>query len=156
MARDTTDTLTITKQPVQIGAPIADHAYKEPTGFTMRILQQNNNLVSGLLSTFSGNGLASLYKQFTDLQLEKQPMNVVTPKRVYQNMLIGVIRQHTDKQTENILSLEIDFEQIILVTIGKGSISLSNQAIPKVTGATQNLGRQSALFTFLQAFTGVQ
>ncbi len=151
ISEETTDVLTITRQPVQTGASITDHAYKEPTQLSMRILQQDNDLVSGILSTFSGNGLAAIYQEFLDLQDKRQPFNVITPKRVYKNMLIASLRMNTDKQTENILSLECGLQQINLVTIGVATISPLNQGNKSVTQATQNLGKKSALLTGAQA-----
>lgn len=151
VSEETADTLTITKQPVQTGASVTDHSYMEPTAFSMRIFQQNNDLVSGLLGTFSGNGLAAVYQKFLDLQSSRVPFNVITPKRLYKNMLIGSLRQNTDKLTENILSLEVGLQQVILVSIGTATISPSNQGNKKVTQSTQNLGRKSALLTAAQA-----
>lgn len=147
ISEDTNDTLSITKQPVQTGASITDHSFKEPTVLSMRILQQNNDLVSGFLSTFSGNGLAAIYQQFLDLQSSRSPFNVITKKRIYKNMLVAVLRQNTDKSTENILSLEVQLQEVILVSIGVSQISPLNQGNKASTQATQNLGRQSALFT---------
>lgn len=145
ISEETSDVLSITRQPVQTGASITDHAYKEPTVLNMRILQQDNDLVSGILSTFSGNGLAAIYKQFLDLQSTLVPFNVITPKRVYSTMLISSLRLTTDKNTENILALDVGLQQIILVTIGAATIATINQKNKKVTQATQSLGQKSAL-----------
>jgi hypothetical protein len=160
---ETVDNLTITKQPVQQGASITDHSYIEPTVLSMNILQQNNNLISGLTGTFSAagtNGLAIIYQQFLTLQGSRSPFNVLTPKRVYKNMLISSIRMVTDKNTENILALNVSMQQIIIVSIGVALIPASQQKNPAVTQATQNVGKQSALFSASQAiqslFSGVK
>lgn len=155
ISEETNDNLSITRQPVQTGASITDHAYKEPTVLNMRILQQNNDLVSGFLSTFSGNGLAAIYQQFLDLQFPSDgsgptPFDVITKKRIYKNMLVASLRQTTDKQTENILALEVQLQQVILVSIGVTTISPSSLGNKAVTQATQNLGRQSGLFKLFQ------
>lgn len=146
-----TDPLTITRQPTQTGASITDHAYKEPTSLSMRILQQDTSLVGALLSTFSGNGLAAIYQQFLDLQLSRQPFNIVTPKRLYKNMLISAIGQTTDKNTENILALDLAFQEIILVKIGVAQVAPQSQGNKKVTQQTQGLGKKSALAVAAQA-----
>jgi hypothetical protein len=150
ISEETNDTLTITRQPVQTGASITDHAYKEPTVLTMRILQQNNDLIGGLLSTFSGNGLAAIYQQFLDLQFPSDgsgptPFDVITKKRVYKNMLVAQIRQTTDKSTENILALEVQLQEVILVDIGVVQVPPSRQRNKKITQATQNKGAKSAI-----------
>jgi hypothetical protein len=149
ISEETSDALIITKQPVQTGASITDHSYKEPTALTMRILQQDLS-VSAIASTFSGNGLSAIYQKFLDLQSSREPFNVITPKRIYKNMLVASIRLNTDKLTENILSLEIGLQQVILVTIGVATIPPSNQRNKKSTQANQSLGKKSALLTGAQ------
>lgn len=151
LSEETTDVLTITKQPVQTGAPITDHSYKEPTSLVMRILQQDQDLLGSFLSTFSGNGLAAIYEQFLELQSSRTPFDVVTPKRLYKNMLIASLRQNTDKQTENCLSFEVGLQEVILVSIGVSQVSPLNQRNRKVTQQTQKLGRKSAALTGAQA-----
>lgn len=151
ISESTKDVLTITRQPVQTGASITDHAYKEPTSLSMRILQQDNSLVSALLSTFSGNGLAAIYEQFLELQRKRTPFNVVTPKRLYKSMLISDISLTTDKNTENILALDITMQEVILVQIGVAQVSPQSQGNKKVTQKTQGLGKKSALAVGAQA-----
>lgn len=152
ISEETNDTLSITKQPVQQGASITDHAYSEPTVLTMSILQQNSNIISGLLSTFSGGGLQQIYQEFLNLQSNRQPFTVITPKRVYNNMLISVLRLNTDKRTENILSLAVSMQQVIIVTVGTATIPPGQQGQPRKTQPTQNTGQKSALLTTAQAF----
>jgi hypothetical protein len=156
ISEETQDTLTITKQPVQTGSPITDHSFLEPTTLQMRILQQNNNFISGLQATFSGGGLGAIYKTFLDLQKTLQPFTVITPKRIYQNMLIASLRCSTDKTTENILALDVGLQQIILVNIGTTQIAIGNQGNPAVTQATQNLGQQQSIFSKIASFVGFQ
>ena len=125
MNEETNDTLTITKQPVQQGAPITDHAYLEPTVLSMTIYQQNNSTLSGALQTFAGpgaGGLAQIYQQFLTLQKAMTPFNVLTPKRVYKNMLMSVLRCNTDRKTENILSLSVSFQYVNLVNVGTAMV----------------------------------
>lgn len=154
VSEETNDTLTITKQPVQEGASISDHAYKEPTVLNMQILQQNNSTISGLIQTFSGpgsGGLAQIYQTFLDLQNLRGPINVYTPKRVYENMLISVIRLTTDRNTENILALNISFQEVIIVSIGGiNQVPKAQLRNPKNNQATQPKAPQSGLETFHQ------
>ena len=146
---ETNDTLTITKQPVQQGASITDHSYLEPTAFSMTILQQVSNPVTQLLGTFAGagnSGLAQVYQDFLKLQATSKPFIIATPKRIYNNMLMTTIRQVTDKRTENILSLNISFQQVIIVTVGTFSVSASAQTSPQKTQPVQSTGQNTAEF----------
>jgi hypothetical protein len=143
---DTNDTLTVTKQPVQTGASITDHAYNEPTVFSMQILQQVNNPITQLTSTFAKaptSGLAQLYQQFLDLQKQRIPFNILTPKRIYKNMLMTVVRLSTNKATENILSLNLSFQEILFAAIGTTVVAPINQKAPEKTQKTQNTGKKS-------------
>lgn len=151
---ETNDTLTITKQPVQQGASITDHAFKEPTILSMSILAQDNGLsdiLPGILNTFNSNGLAAVYDDFLELQESRVPFDVITPKRIYRNMLMGTLRLVTDKATEKILSLNFTFQQIIIVTIGIKQISPLAQSKKQVTQSTQKTGKKSAALTGTQA-----
>lgn len=145
----TTDSLTVTKQPVQQGASITDHSYKEPTTLSMRILAKNDATIaaqfSSLLSTFTGGGLSDLYKIFQDLQNQRIPFDIVTPKRIYNNMLMTTLRLTTDKATENCLSLEMSFQEVIIVQVVGAQVPFSRQRLGKVTQAIQKAGRKSVL-----------
>lgn len=142
----TNDTLTITKQPVQQGASITDHAYKEPTSFSMSIHQKDTSLISGLLNTFSGNGLSKIYDQFLKLQGERTPFDITTPKRIYKNMLIASLGMTTDKGTENILALSLTFQEVTIVKVTTTLVPRIQQKTPKVTEGVQKAGKKSALF----------
>lgn len=143
----TNDTLTITKQPVQQGASITDHAYKEPTTLSMTAYLKDNNILSGLLSTFNGNALSKLYQQLLDLQNSRTPFVVVTPKRIYRNMLIATLIQTTDKSTENCLALSFGFQEVIIVAVSTTTVPRLRQKLPGATSATQNAGKKSALLS---------
>lgn len=137
ISENTTDKLTITKQPIQQGAQITDHAYKEPTTLTMSAHWKDNSTLS----------LAKIYQNLLDLQNSRQPFTVVTPKRVYNSMLLETLTCTTDKSTENVLAINMGFQQIIIVQVGTVVIDKSKQRNPGRTQATQNTGKQSAAFT---------
>lgn len=154
VSEDTTDTLTITKQPVQQGASITDHSYKEPAVLSMNILQQEQSIITGIVNTFKGGGLSQIYKQFLALQASRQPFNIVTPKRIYKNMLFAVIGVTTDKTTENILALRCSFQEVIFVNVGTAQVPAARQKNPGATQATTNLGKQSAISSLAQGVKG--
>jgi hypothetical protein len=136
----TNDTLTITKQPVQQGASITDHAYKEPTVFSMAVLFEDNLFVS----------LSKVYQNLLDLQNSRAPFDVITPKRIYRNVLIATLGQTTDKKTENCLAINLTFQEILIVNVVTTSVPRSKQRNPGATGATQNAGKKSALLSVKQ------
>lgn len=135
VSESTNDTLTITKQPVQLGASITDHSYKEPTAFTMTAYFQDNITTS----------LSQAYQKLLDLQSSRQPFAVVTPKRIYKNMLMASLGQTTDKTTENTLFITMSFQEVILVSVTTTTVARNKQKSAGATGATQPAGRKSAI-----------
>lgn len=149
----TSDRLTITKQPIQQGASITDHAYKEPTVFSVNVLFQDNSL-SQVLSPFASTGLAKIYQSLLDLQSSRVPFDIVTPKRVYRNMLMASLGQTTDKETENCLAISASFQQIIIVNVTL-TTTRANLKNPGSNGATQNAGRKESAITLVGEGFGI-
>lgn len=135
----TTDTLTITKQPVQQGAAITDHAYMEPTQFSHTIYFAAPGFTGG-------KTLSQVYQSLLNLQSMRQPFTIVTPKRIYTNMLMTSLTMTVDKQTENCLKIHASYQQVILVPVLASSIPAQNQSNPQSNAATQNTGQKSILY----------
>lgn len=135
VSESTNDTLTITKQPVQQGATISDHAYKEPTTFSCQI-------------TFPGSfgvDLEDLYDDLLNLQESAVPFSIMTPKRTYENMLMATLSQTTDKSTENCLAISMTCQEVIIVSISTVQVPKNKQKTPQQTGKTDPAGNKTAL-----------
>lgn len=145
VSENTTDTLTITKQPVQQGASITDHAYMEPTGFSTAMYFKDN------LST----SLSKIYQDLLDLQSSRVPFDIITPKRIYHNMLMSSLSQTTDKSTENVLKIDAAFQAIVIVSVVATSVARSQQRNPGATGATEPAGKKSFLRSTKEAVGGL-
>lgn len=141
----TTDKLSITQQPVQQGASISDHAYMEPTTFTMSAYFKDN----------LGTSLAKTYADLLDLQAKREPFDVVTPKRIYRSMLIGTLSQTTDRNTENTLAILFSFQQVIIVNVSTTQVPRSKQKNAAVTSKTENAGKKSAILTLKEGIGGL-
>jgi len=140
-----TDTLTITKQPVQQGASLTDHSYMEPTVLTMTALFRDNILVS----------LNKIYDDLQSLQKSREPFDVTTPKRIYRNVLFATLTQTTDKATENCLSISASFQEVIIVDVTTTQVPRIRQRNPAETGATAQAGRKSALLSLKEGIGGL-
>lgn len=151
VTENTTDTLTVTKQPVQQGASITDHAYMEPTSFTHTIYFTSGATTLGLSA---GKSLDQIYKELLDLQSSAIPFDIVTPKRIYHDMLMTSLSQTTDKLTENCLSIHASYQQIIIVPVLATTVPRSRQKNPGSNGATQNGGAKSVLKKVVNFATG--
>lgn len=146
---DHEDELTITKHPVERGASVSDHAYKEPSSLVLE-LGWSNSGSSGLISTaqslLSGNGLGrnyveGVYKSLLTLQARREPFTVTTGKRVYKNMMFRSLGTTTDAETENSLIVRATLQEIIIVQTQVAAVPpKAVQANPQSSAATQNLG----------------
>lgn len=141
----TSDKLQITQQPVQQGASISDHAFKEPTTFTMSAYFKDN----------IGTSLAEIYADLLLLQATRVPFDVVTPKRIYRSMLISALSQTTDKNTENTLAILFTFQEVIIVNVSTTQVPRSKQKNAATTGKTENAGKKSALLTIKEGVGGL-
>lgn len=161
----TADALEITQQPVQQGATITDHAFLKPTTLSVQIRFAQAGLtdafsaslqsaIFGNSSTNSANGsLSETYQKLLDLQSSLAPFSIITPKRVYNNMLFQTLGVTTDKQTENVLAVSATFLQIIIVSVTTTLVPRSKLRNAGKHGGTQNAGKKSALLTGASGIT---
>lgn len=131
------DTLAITDHPVEQGASISDHAYKEPAQVTLKAGWSNASEQAAGDEEY----IVDIYDQLLDLQASREPFDIITGKRDYSNMLIRDLSTTTDAKTAAVLEIIIDCRQVILVetqttTVPDSSVH-SNAA---KTAATQNKG----------------
>lgn len=126
------DRLTITNHPVEMGAPITDHAFKEA---------EEVNLRYGWANSAGGNEgyVADVYQQLLFLQTERRPFTIVTGKRQYRNMLIAELSVTTDPTTEYVLMASITCREVILVQLSKVSAK-KDQKQPEKTAKTEDKG----------------
>lgn len=149
------DELTITDHPVEQGASISDHAYKQPSEVTCRYGWSNSSLLlnaaidfaTGLLQgSFSGASgdaldVSDVYQKLLDLQQSRQPFDLTTGKRAYSNMLIKSLSVTTDAASENALMLTAVMRQIIIVQTQVTTLQpAANHADPQSTAPVQNTG----------------
>ncbi|MDE2403045.1 MAG: hypothetical protein KGL90_15420 [Burkholderiales bacterium] len=143
------DTLTITDHPVEQGAAITDHAFKNPAELTMRIgwsagsVALNgviSGVVSGTLLTGKLKTVRDVYDDLLKLQASRQPFDVSTGKRLYTSMLIRSLAVTTDAATENALVATVVLRQIIIVQTKAAKLKASALKSPSKTGPVANLG----------------
>lgn len=137
ISESATDSLEITQQPVQQGATIADHAFKKPTNLSVQISFAHNLTDS----------LSDIYQSLLDLQSSRVPFDVITPKRIYHNMLFATLGQTTDKKTEACLAINASFQETIIVKVSTTQVPRIKQKNAARTGKTENAGKKSALLT---------
>lgn len=135
LEESSSDELEITQHPVQQGAAITDHAYVKPTSLSIKAMWDD-----------SDRPLTETYALLRGLQASRQPFDIVTGKRVYQNMLFKSLSVTTDQYTENVLSVSADFVEVFITSLQVVSVPpRAQQADPGATGATENAGQKAAV-----------
>ena len=128
------DELEITEDPVERGAAITDHAYIKPAKV------QIEAIFDPLIES-----LNTVYKNLLDLQKSREPFTIGTGKRKYTNMLIKSLNATTDRNTENVLSIKLECQQIIIVESQTTQLAgTANQQNPEVTSGVIDSGDKKA------------
>ncbi|BDH45762.1 hypothetical protein TUM12370_18060 [Salmonella enterica subsp. enterica serovar Choleraesuis] len=149
------DMLEITEHPVEKpttnGAGfIADHAYRKPSEVTMEVGFSGGGSLLDFADT-TGIGLSlglspgEVYQKILDLQASRVPFDVVTGKRIYNNMLIRAIEVTTDRHSENVLMATLTLREVIISETYSISVAdKSDMATGVSTSAVQNSGAKTA------------
>lgn len=143
------DTLEITEHPVEVGAAIADHAYKKPSEVVMEVGFSGGGSLLDFASNLTGTSLLGMspqqtYQEILNLQASRIPFDVVTGKRLYSNMLIRALEVTTDKTTENVLSAVITLREVLISQTQQISVAdKTNMKDGASTSAVLNTGTKS-------------
>lgn len=143
------DTLEITEHPVEIGAAVADHAYKRPSEVVMEVGFAGGGSLLDFVDTSSiglslGLSPQETYQELLDLQSSRIPFDVVTGKRLYSNMLIRALEVNTEKATENVLSAVLTLREVLITQTQQ--ITVANKSDMKdgaSTSAVANAGTKT-------------
>ncbi len=139
---DSVDEMVITEHPVERGAAITDHCYKRPSSVVITAGWSNSS-TSALGNPFY---VQSVYAQLIQLQNTRQPFDIVTGKRAYQNMLFKRLSVKTDEKSENSLMLTAECQEIILVSTQTVTTpDATNMANPQSNSGVTSRGTQSAI-----------
>ncbi|CAN0620518.1 Bacteriophage protein [Burkholderia multivorans] len=152
------DEVVVTEHPVETGAPVNDHAYKRPSEIVMKCGWSNadyeallgSRVVSfdatGANSMATGTYIDAIYSQLLQIQSMRKPIDVVTSRRKYSNMLITGLSTVTDQKTGSALMVTATLKQVIIVSTQATKLPpRANQANPAATAETQNAGAKSAV-----------
>jgi hypothetical protein len=151
-----TDDVMITDHPVETGAPINDHAYKMPSQVVMKCGWSNADYTAllgsaavqfeGGDSMSTGTYIDAIYSQLLSIQNSRQPIDVVTTRRKYSNMLLKNLSVVTDAKTSQALMVTATLKKVIIVSTQSTTLPpRENQANPAATAETQNAGAKSAV-----------
>lgn len=129
-----TDDLEITQHPVQDGAAITDHAYVKPVSLSIKAQWS---------PAYIGVPIDELYRKMRQLQASRIPIDVVTGKRIYRNMLVKSLSETTDRDTSNILNLSIQLQEVFITRLQVVTVPpRARQREPGRTGSTEQAGKK--------------
>lgn len=103
--------VTVTEHPVQVGAPISDHAYQEPNEVTMEI---------GMSDAMVGAGddhSVNAYNTLRQIMAKREPLQLVTRLWSYQNMVLTSISAPDDQTTMYGLKATVMFKSVNIVSV---------------------------------------
>ena len=137
MSTNTQESLTITSHPVQSGANISDHAFRNPTKISMEIMMSDamaqrvpgqfenggiRGVVLGMLGA-GGSKSVSAYQRLVELQRLRMPFSVKTRLGYYNNMLIESIDAPDDVNTLHGLRCTVNMTEILVANVATEKVS---------------------------------
>lgn len=142
------DRMTVTSHPVEQGAKISDHIFREPAELTLIIGWSNS---SNTARRVAEGGNDTLYVNAIEQKLRKmmwagEKIKVATGKRTYENMVIVGFSHTTTSETENAIVFNVDLQEILTATTQ--TVALPNatvQAEPDVTAPPVEQGQKQAV-----------
>lgn len=145
------DSVTVTRHPVDTGANINDHAFKDPAELVVEFGWSDSSAllssaISSALSFVSSGyprGLTTtkeLYERLVNIQERRELLTVSTGKRQYTDMIITGLKTTTTVDTETCLIVEMTLQQVIRVNSKIVSLETAKQRYPSQTAGVSNSG----------------
>ncbi len=124
-----TNAVRLSKNPIELGAEITDHAIVEPkrlniiatvsdTPLGSAAFGQIVDLVTGLFGTSTSRNLTrsnAAYNAVLQLMESREPIEVQTKLKLYENMIITGLRTTQDKNSSRIVEMAISLEEALIV-----------------------------------------
>jgi len=118
----------LTKNPVELGADITDHSIVEPktinivaqvsdTPLGTAALGQIVDLVTGLFGTATSQNITrsnAAYNAMVQLMEQREPIEVQTKLKLYENMVITSLSTTQDKNSSRIVLMTINLEEVLI------------------------------------------
>ena len=143
------DRLQITTHPVESGAEVADHAYKQNMTIEMRIAfsDSSHHGTRDQKGKAIGQvgGAREKYEKLVQLQSTREPFTVATSKRVYRNMLVAGIVEVNDARSRYTTPITLRLQEVRITDVrmsGSGEVTSSpeDQANPETTAPQTDAG----------------
>lgn len=148
IAETHSDEVVVTTHPVDTGAQIADHAYRQPASVICTFgWSDSSRLVNSLFdgSLFKGiESVKDVYDKLLRLKDARQVLKLSTGKRVYDAVIITKLMTTTTVDTENSAIIEVTFQEILTARARTVTLASVTQSNASRTAGTSNGGNRSA------------
>ena len=150
--------ITLSKNPVELGAEITDHAIVEPKTISIKAtvsdtplgvaaLAQIIDTVTGLFGTSTSQNITrsnAAYNALVALQDAREPIDIQTKLKLYQDMVITNISTVQDKDSSravvlNIVAKEVRIVETEIVTLQPDTLEGDTK---EQASSAENKGRQ--------------
>lgn len=129
MSESHSNEVSVTTNPVELGADITDHAVIEPKKITVVAQVSDTPLgfaaigqiidnVTGLFGSSTEQSITrsnAAYNALVQLQETRRPIEVQTKLRLYTNMVITNVKTEQDKNTSRIVRMIINLQEVLIV-----------------------------------------
>lgn len=169
IVEDHDNSVTITKNPVEAGVDITDHAIIQPKILFIRGAVTDTPLggaafgllidsITNLFGTSTESNVTrsqTAYDLFLTLMENREPLDITTGLRIYENMLLTRLTTSQDKDSSRIVFLDMTFEEILLTesTVIDLTEADVDASISKNITSTSDRGRQNAIDNSAQTNT---
>lgn len=155
------NTISLTKNPVELGADITDHAIIEPKKITIVAQVSDTPLgtaalgeivdsVTGFFGTSTSQNLTrstAAYNAIKEIMQQKEPIEVQTKLVLYTDMLITSLNITQDKDTSRVALMNITLQEVLITSseiVQFDPDDLLEGQVREQASSAQKRGRQEA------------
>ncbi len=162
-----TNTVRVTSNPVEFGADVNDHAIIDPKIINIRGVVTDTPIGFAAVENLVGSAVSAInsvfgssteenqtrtqqaYKTLIELMEIREPIEIQTGLKLYENMLITAVSVSQDKDTSRIVMLDITAQEIIITESEVVELSGDNLSGDTKTQASPSIdkGRQEPIET---------
>ena len=143
------DDVVVTTHPVDVGAQIADHAYRQPAIVTCVFgWSDSSRLLNSALDGSILKGVRTtrdVYEKLLEIKDRRMPLYLSTGKRKYPNVLITKMKTTTSVDTESAAIIEITFQEILIADAKTTTLQALKQRDAKRTASTRQAGHKQLI-----------
>lgn len=143
------DEVVVTRHPVDTGANVSDHAYRQPAVINCQFgWTDSSRLLNSVLDFSIFKGLTTtkdVYEALLELLNQRVPFELSTGKRVYPKVILTKLKTTSTADSESALIVDATFEEIITATATEVTLAEINQKNPQKTASVNQGGNRHLL-----------